>query len=189
MLPETGAARNQWLERGVRLAEEAKSPGPPTVDELWWGAAAEGRLALRAAAKQASEMATRARDDARLLLLVDSLHGGAHDVIGRVGLEVQSLPRAKRIMARLAGVRLPSDTDWESAEYHLRRATELWPYMVLFHLDLAKLLIARDRDGEAREALEAALATPALHPPDASLKHEARVLLERLESRAGAGGA
>jgi len=184
MMPGTVEEQNHWLDQGVRLAEEAKDPGPPTLDDLFWGAAAEGRRALNAGPRYAGELGTRARDDARLVLAVDSLHGGAHNVLGRVGLEVLSLSRIQRILARATGTPLPGDTSWEEAEYHLRRATELWPWMVLYHLDLAKLLVRRGRDAEARAALERALATPSLHPPDASLKEEARALLAGL----GPGG-
>jgi Flp pilus assembly protein TadD len=95
-----------------------------------------------------------------------------------------SLSRIQRILARATGTPFPGDTNWEDAEHHLRRATELWPYMVLYHLDLAKLLVRRGRHAEARAALERALSTPSLHPPDASLKEEARALLASL----GRGG-
>lgn len=184
MAPGTATEQNHWLDQAVRLAEEAKDPGPPTVDELFWGAAAEGRRALNAGPRYAGELGTRARDDARVVLAVDSLHGGAHNVLGRVGLEVMSLSRIQRILARATGTPFPGDTNWEDAEHHLRRATELWPYMVLYHLDLAKLLVRRGRHAEARAALERALSTPSLHPPDASLKEEARALLASL----GRGG-
>lgn len=185
MEPGTTAQQNQWLDQGVALAREAKEQGPPTVDELFWGAAAEGRRALNAGPRYAGELGVRARDDARLVLVVDSLHGGAHNVLGRVGLEVMSLSRIQRILARATGTTFPGDTNWEEAEYHLRRAAELWPQMVLYHLDLAKLLIKRKRGDEARAALERALATPLLHPPDTALKEEARALLSSLGSGDG----
>lgn len=180
MEPGTTGEQNRWLDQGVALAQEVKEQGPPTLDELFWGAAVQGRRALNAGPHYAGELGVRARDDARLVLAADSLHGGAHNVLGRIGLEVMSLSRIERILARATGVTFPGDIDWEEAEHHLRRATELWPHMVLYHLDLAKLLIKRNRPDQARRALEQALATPPLHPPDPPLKEEASTLLATL---------
>ena len=185
MEPGTTAEQNRWLDQGVALAQEVKEQGPPTLDELFWGAAAQGRRALNAGPRYAGEMGVRARDDARLVLAADSLHGGAHNVLGRIGLEVMSLSRFERILARATGVTFPGDIDWEEAEHHLRRATELWPHMVLYHLDLAKLLIKRNRPDQARCALRQALDTPPLHPPDPLLKEEAGMLLATLGTRDG----
>ncbi|MEX2526952.1 MAG: tetratricopeptide repeat protein [Gemmatimonadota bacterium] len=183
MEPGTTAEQNRWLDQGVALAQEVKDQGPPTLDEIFWGAAAQGRRALNAGPRYAGELGVRARDDARLVLAADPLHGGAHNVLGRVGLEVMSLSRIQRILARATGVTFPGDIDWEEAEHHLRRATELWPHMVLYHLDLAKLLIKRNRQDEARRALQQALATPPLHPPDPVLKEEAGLLLATLDTQ------
>lgn len=181
MAPGSVQDQNHWLDRGIILADAARNGGSPTLDELYWAAAVEGLRSLNAGPRYAGELALRAETDARLVLAADPFHGGAHNVLGRISLEVMSLSRAERFLARLVmGGRFPRNTSWERAETHLRRAAQLWPYMVLFHLDLATLLERRGRAAEAREEAVRALATPSLHPPDQALKEQARDLLTRL---------
>lgn len=174
-------AQNVWLDRGVETGARAVKLHPQGVDELYWSSAAAGRRALNAGPRYSAELAQRAYDQARAVLALDSLHGGAHDVLGKIQYEVMCLSRIERFFARLlVGNAAIRSTSWEGAEAHFRKAVELSPDMVLFRLDLGELLARRGRDEEARKVLRGAIALPDLHPPDERFKARARALLAKL---------
>ena len=183
LLAPPGAERDQWLARGLEVADRILEGGTPDTETLYWVGAVEGLRSLTAEARDAGELALRAQRHAQLILTVDSLHGGAHNILGRVNYEIMILSRARRFLGRLVlGDRFPRDISWEGAERHLRRATESWPHVVLFHLDLARLYERRERWAEARQAAVQAVQTPSLHPPDDRLKEEARAVIRRLDA-------
>lgn len=175
--------RDHWLARAVGNADALLENGPLNTEDLYWVAAAEGLRSLNTGAREAGDLGLRAQNHAQLILAVDSLHGGAHNILGRVNFEVMVLPRAKRVIGRvILGGRFPRNVSWEGAEFHLRRATELWPHMMRFHLDLAWFFERRGRTQEARAAAMRALETPALHPPDPLFQDQARALIHRLDA-------
>ena len=133
-----------------------------------------GRRALNAGNTYAAELAQRVYDDAHAILALDPLHGGAHNLLGKLNYEIMSLSRLERFLARLlVRKRALRDSSWENAELHLGTAVESWPDLILFHFDLAQLYRKRGRDEEARDALTRVSELPALHPLDPSLKEDA----------------
>ena len=123
----------------------------------------------------AVELAQEVYDDAHAILAQDSLHGGAHNMLGKLNYEVMSMSRVKRLVARTF-MDKPSldDTSWEQAEYHLATAAEVWPEFVLFHFDLAQLYRKRGRRDEAIEEYIQAISLPSVHPTDHKLQLQAR---------------
>lgn len=181
LLADSGGDRNLAADRGIALADALLSQPSATPDEIYWSAASLGLRALRAGPRTAGELARSARTEAWRLRAADSIHGGAHNLLGRIQLEFLSLPWHERFLARqVLGGEFTSEASWESAEAHLHRAAILWPHMVAFQLDLARLLERRGRPVEAMQAAERALDTPVLHPADPVLHQRARELLDRL---------
>lgn len=175
------AAQNVWLDRGVETGSRAVDLRPDGVDALYWSAAVSGRRALNAGPRYAADLAQRAYDQAHAVLALDSLHGGAYDVLGKIQYEVMRLSRIQRLFARLlVGNDALRRASWGGAEKDFRRAVALWPDVVLFRLDLGELLVRRGRKDEARSVLRDALALPDLHPPDPRFKARARALLDGL---------
>lgn len=173
--------QNGWLDSGRELAERAVARRPDGIEGLYFQAALTGRRAMNANPRYAVELAQLAYDDAHRILAIDSLHGGAHNVLGKLNYEVMSLSRIERFLARLLmGNAAIRDTGWDQAEHHLERAATLWPELVLFEYDLAALHEKRGRDDEARAALERALGLPVLHPPDTRFKERAQALLDEI---------
>ena len=176
-------AQNEWLDPAIVLGDRAVAQRPDGLDGLYWRGAAEGRRALNAGNNYAARLVQRVYDDAHAILAMDSLHGGAHNLLGRVNYEVMDLPRVSRFLARrLVGNQALHDSSWEAAELHLRRAVELWPENVLFQLDLGELYQRRGRDEEARAAYQRVTQMSPVHPPDAVFKESARRFLEELGS-------
>ena len=180
---EGSRPQNRWLDPAIDYAERAVLARPDGVDGLYWRGVAAGRRALNASAGYAVELAQIVYDDAHAILAADSLHGGAHNMLGKLNYEVMSLSRFERAIARIfMGNAALNDTSWESAEYHLLMAAEQWPDFVLFHFDLGQLYRKRGREEEARHSFARAIELPAVHPTDRSLQVQARLLLDELGS-------
>jgi len=175
---EDNREQNQWLDPALNWATRAAEVRPGEVDGLYWRGVSSGRRALNAGPSYAVDLAQQVYDDAHAILAQDSVHGGAHNMLGKLNYEVMSMSRVKRLVARTF-MDKPSldDTSWEQAEYHLVRAAEVWPDFVLFHFDVAQLYKKRGRREEAVVAYQRALALPSVHPTDHKLQRQAEEAL------------
>jgi tetratricopeptide (TPR) repeat protein len=173
--------QNRWLDPAMELADRAVALDPDGIDGLYWRGTAHGRRAMNASPGYATELAQRVYDDAHAILAQDSLHGGAHNLLGKLSYEVMSLSRFERAIGRVfLGNEALSKASWENAEHHLAAAAEAWPDLVLFQFDLARLHQKRDRDEDARAAFRRVLEIPAVHPPDFECHARAREALSEL---------
>lgn len=172
---ENNREQNAWLDPALMWAKKAAEVRPGEVDGLYWRGVSSGRRAMNAGPGYAVELAQEVYDDAHAILAQDSLHGGAHNMLGKLNYEVMSMSRVKRLVARTF-MDKPSldDTSWEQAEYHLATAAEVWPEFVLFHFDLAQLYRKRGRRDEAIEEYIQAISLPSVHPTDHKLQRQAR---------------
>jgi tetratricopeptide (TPR) repeat protein len=171
--------QNAWLDPAIVRGDHAVELRPDGLDGIYWRGVAAGRRAMNAGPGYAVELAGVVYDDAHAILAVDSLHGGAHNMLGKLNFEVMSLSRIKRLIARtFMGNDALDNASWEDAEYHLRRAAELWPDFVLFHFDLARLYEKRGPRELAIRELAHALALPSVRPTDRRFQNQARELLE-----------
>ena len=179
---EGSRPQNAWLDPAMELAHRAVAVRPDGIDGLYWRGAAHGRRAMNASPGYASELAQQVWDDAKAILQQDSLHGGAHNLLGKLNYEVMSLSRFERTMGRIfMGNEALSGASWKLAEIHLAEAAEAWPDLVLFQFDLAQLHRKRGRKEEALEAYRRVLELPAVHPPDIDLQEQAREHVQELE--------
>ena len=177
-------AQNEYLDPAIVLGDRAVAERPQGIDGLYWRGAAEGRRALNAGNDYASRLVQRVFDDAHAILALDSLHAGAHNLLGRVNYEVMDLSRVERFMARmLVSNQAIRESSWESAALHLRRAAELDGSNVLYWLDLGQLYMRRGRDQDAVTVLHRVTEMHSLHPPDDVFKDTARRWLQELESQ------
>jgi tetratricopeptide (TPR) repeat protein len=171
--------QNGWLDPAIRYANLAVELRPEGLEGVYWRGAATGRRALNASPGYAVELAERVYDDAHRILAVDSLHGGAHNILGKLNYEIMSLSRVQRAFARaFMGNDALDDASWENAEFHLARAAKVWPEFILFHSDLAELYRKRGRREEAADSFRRVLEVPPVHPIDQRMQAEARGLLE-----------
>jgi len=181
---EGSRPQNRWLDPAMDFANRAVALVSDGIDGLYWRGAAHGRRAMNASPGYATELAQRVWDDAHAILVQDSLHGGAHNLLGKLSYEVMSLSRFERAMGRIfMGSPVLSQASWERAEVHLEAAAREWPDLVLFQFDLAQLYRKRGRKDEARAAFERVLALPAIHPPDFDLHAQARAFISELGAR------
>jgi tetratricopeptide (TPR) repeat protein len=171
---EGSRAQNRWLDPAIDRGRRAIELDPDDIDGRYWYGVAAGRRAMNAAPSYAVELVQILYEEAHAILAVDSLHGGAQNMLGKMNYEIMNVSRVKRLIARtFMGNRALGDTSWENAEYYLGRAVRSWPEYVLFHFDLAQLYKRRGRRDEAIEEYQAVLALPPVHPTDRRLQTQA----------------
>jgi len=163
--------QNQWFKIGESYARRSTEVEPGSLEGLYWLLSAKGLRATQTGGREAAALSQEVYDLAHQVLEVDSLHAGALHALGVVNYRVQSLSFFERLVARsFLGGDLMSLTNWEDAERYLRRALELEPESILFHLDLGRMYLNRNREGLARFFLRRAVELPLLEPPDVRLQ-------------------
>ena len=159
--------QNQWYQTGESYARRATEVEPEGLVGLYWLLSAKGLRAAQTGGREASALGGEVYDLAHEVLEMDSLHAGAYHALGVLNYRVQRLSAIERFVARnFMGAEVMNNTTWEDAERYLTRAVELSPEYILFHLDLGRMYLARDRKDEARVQLQRVLELPAIEPPD-----------------------
>lgn len=181
MLTRDDEARDAWYRDAESFATRAVEARPEGIAGHHWLSVALGRRTRSEGPRTRVELARRVREEALFVLAGDSLHAGAHNVLGQWHAEVMRLNGITRFLARkLLGAGTFEEASWADAERHLRRAVELEPEVLIHRLELARLLMDRDEVEEARQHLREVLERPALDPVDPVLKQEAQELLRKL---------
>lgn len=167
-LPDENA-RKKALEAGITAGRAAVAVHPDRPDGHFWMAANMGALAESFGIRQGLRYRGSIKDALEQVLAIDPayLDGSADRALGRWYYKVPGL---------FGG----SDS---KSEEHLRKALAYNPDSVISRLFLAETLLERDKEAEAREHLEAAIAAPPdpqWIPEDRRFKAQARSLLETL---------
>jgi len=171
--------QNQWYQTGESYARRATEVEPEGLLGLYWLLSAKGLRAAQTGGQEASALGGEVYDLAHEVLEMDSLHAGAHHALGFLNYRVQRLSAIERFVARnFMGADVMNNTTWKDAERYLTRAVELSPDYILFHLDLGRMYLARDRKDEARVQFQRALELPAIEPPDIRFQMIAQRRLE-----------
>jgi len=170
-----------YYDRAEAYARRAIDVNPGGVDGQHYLAVAMGRQALSEGIRARVQMAEGVRAQAELVLSMDSLYASAHHVLGMWHAEVKRLDRLSRFVARrILGGDGFGDASWEDAEAFMRRAVELEPEVIMHHLELARILLDRDREDEAREELRIVLDLTINEPIDPLHQQRAQELLRDL---------
>ena len=173
--------QNRWYRVSEDYARRATQVEPDDATGHYWLAAAMGRRAVQTNPTTTARLAAAVYEEAHLVLRLDSLHAGAHNVLGTFNYEVMKMSGFSRFVARtFFGSEGLSRASWKDAERYMTRAVDLDPDFVLYHLDLGKLYVKRDRVEEARAQLQTVLKLPVVHPPDTTFQRQARQLLSEI---------
>lgn len=182
VLEEIGEVRDAFYERALGYAARLAELEPGHPEGHYWMAATKGRQALHASGRTSARLAGESYDLARVVLQLDSLHAGAHHILGKVNLEVVTLSGFTRWLARnLVGNPAFEESTWEEARQHLERAVELAPEVIVYRFDLTVFYRERGDLPSARQQIEALLALEANDPFDHDLQDRAREMLDDLE--------
>jgi regulator of microtubule dynamics protein 3 len=173
--------RDGFYDRAIAYAERAAELRPDRVEGHYWLAASLGRRALSSGVRQRTALAGRILTSAERVLDIDSLHAGAHHVLGKLNFEVMDLSGVARWVARsFMGNPALENSSWKKARSHLERAVELDGSVVIYRLDLARYYENRGEGSLAREQIARLLSFPLREPFDSLSFEEARVLRDKL---------
>jgi hypothetical protein len=153
----TEETRDERMARVDQLEAEAIAAiglDPLSASAHYWLAVACGIRADQSGGLAELRGAKCAHAEATTALRLDPRHPGANYVLGRLYLEAMSLSSVARLMARAFGLGdAIADASWEGSEEHLRIAVKGEPDLWLHELDLARLLLRRERTDEAHALL------------------------------------
>jgi hypothetical protein len=175
----THDARLAWLKQAEAEARAAVALDSANANAHYWLAAALGLIADESGGLSKISAARGAHAATMTALALDPLHPGAHHILGRLHAGSLRLSRLNRLIARGLGLgQILSSASWESAEEHLRLAIAGDPDPWIYPLELAKLLIRRDRADEGIALLRELAARTPRHGLDRHYQAEAITLLE-----------
>jgi len=176
-------ARDSLYTVAEHDARAAVAANPQGANGYFMLSYAVGQLALTKGPKERVRYAKEVRETALKTLELDSLHDGAHHVIGRWHAEIMRLPGITKFFAKtFLGAGIFNEASWDNAVRHLERAVELNPANVYHRLDLAEVYLDLKQPERARPQLEQLLELPNTDVMDSTYKERARALL------AGLGG-
>lgn len=152
---------NDHIERAITHGRRAVALAPRDPDAHYWLAAALGRRALRTEYRTALRAATESYREANQALQLDSLHAGAHAVVGRFNEELSRFSRPMRmILSAVSGEEDLKRVSLAVAERQYRKAITLDPRAVLFRNDYGRFLVGVGRLAEAAEQARVARTLP-----------------------------
>ena len=140
-LSDSLVARNRWLMTAEHAARDALTVDPLDADSHYWLSASLGLRAHTEGGRTKISLARESYDHARRALELDSLHGGASHIVGRLHSGAKRLGWVTRVIARGLGLgAILDEASWESAERHLRVGVAHDPDQLAHHFELGKLL-------------------------------------------------
>lgn len=181
MLARVPKETSRYLGRAEAYARDAADLDPDGAMGHHFIAVAVGQRALSQGVRTRVALAEEVRDEAEIVLALDSTFAGAYHVLGKWHAEVERLGAVSGFVARriFGGDRF-GEASWEEAERLMRRAIELDPNGSMHHLELARILIDTDRPEEARLELGRVLDLPVREPIDPLHHQRAQELLRQL---------
>lgn len=173
--------RDSLLGLGRDDARRAVRTAPSSAPALFALGLVLGNTALTRGTKEKVRMATEIHSLALRAIAADSNHDGALHLLGRWNYEVMSLSGFQRFVARsILGGGIFGQASWEEARRDLERAVSIDPARIYHHLDLARVLAARNETAAARSELQRIAGLPNRVAADSTYRREAVELLAKL---------
>lgn len=178
------AARDSLYARAERYARRAVAANPDGADGHFVLAAAIGRASLTKSSKERVERAAEIRSEALRAIALAPEHDGAYHVLGRWHAEIMRLSGLQRFFAKaFLGGAIFNEASWEKAIENMEKAVELAPDNIYHRLDLAEMLVDRERYSEAREQLRRVAELPVVDVMDPVYQERAAKLLASIEGK------
>lgn len=179
---EDRTRRDSLLARGVEHARRGVRIAPNDAQALFTLGLLLGNTALTRGTREKVRMATEIHSLALRAIAADSNHDGALHLLGRWNYEVMSLSGLSRFIAKsILGGAVFGQASWEEARRDLQRAVTIDPERIYHHLDLARVLVARDETAAARSELRRIAGLPNKVAADSTYRREAVELLARIQ--------
>lgn len=161
------------------FAERTIKANPQGMHGYLWRGIANGKLALFKGVFSAAGLVKSINDDVKKAIALNNGSTAqlatAHYVLGRIHLKLSEKPKFVRMPLGLGFGNI------DDAIIHLKKAVELYPGYIMFHLDYARALIEEDRESEAKRELLKIPAMKIQAYDDGKRKAEAKELLKEIE--------
>lgn len=178
------ATREELYNDAWVYAAEAVRVDSTGADGHFMLAQVLGRVSRTKGGKDRVRFGRQIYESASLALRLDSLHDGAHHVLGAWHAEVKRLSGVTKFFAKtFLGGGFLSKASWDSAAVHLERAVELKPDYIFHRLELAEVYIDLANYTGAEEQLQRLLELPKTDVMDVSYKETAARLLENIRAK------
>jgi tetratricopeptide (TPR) repeat protein len=165
-------------------ARRAVTANPEGADGHYVLASAIGRASLTRSKKERVKRAGEIRVEALRAIELDPQHHQAMHVMGRWNAEIMRLSGIERFFAKnFLGGKIFNAAAWDSAFVYMDRALAISPENIYHHLDLAEMLIDRQRYSEARIHLTRVGELPIYDVMDPQFQKDAIVILARIEGK------
>ena len=172
------------ITRAITHARRAVALAPKDAESHYWLAAALGKRALRTTFRTALKAATESYREAKASLALDSLHAGAHAVVGRFHEELSKYAWPTRMMlSAMSGEGDVKTVSLATAERSYRRAIALDPKMVMYRHDYGRFLLGAGRRAEAEEQARIARTLPDRTAADTWLRDNLSALIARKDTK------
>lgn len=170
----------QYFERGKELAQLTLDYHPEKTYSHYVFAVATGRLADISSPRERIRASEQIKEHVDIALELDPENEAAWHLLGVWHSRAANLSRAERWAANLLFGGAPEGASNHEAERCLKRAIELDPGNILFHLDLARLYTTIERREEARDVLNRILELEPREIDDPEHLEEASEMLSEL---------
>ena len=140
----TRQTRDSLLVRAQVLARRAVRLAPNDAETLFALGLVLGNTAVTRGSRDKLRMAVEIRNTALLATAADSLHDGAHHLLGRWHFEIMKLSGLERFIAKnILGGGVLGLASWGEARRELELAVRLDSTRIYHRLDFARVLAAR----------------------------------------------
>lgn len=163
--------------RGVRLS-------PNNAETLFALGLVLGTTAVNKGTREKLRMAVEIRNTALRAIGADSLHDGAHHLLGRWHLEIMKLSGLERFIAKnILGGSVLGQASWGEARRELELAVRLDSTRIYHRLDFARVLEARKENVLAEAQLRRIAQLPDRVAADTTHRRKAMELLAKIAGR------
>ncbi len=122
--------------------------------------------------------AMRIREEAEVLITLDSLSGPAYYILGKWHYEVSRLTWIEKLACKALFGGIPKDVSLDQSLRYYDKAIRLKPDYILFHYGKANALYEGSQYNAAIEVLQHALKLPCIEPDDKIRKSQCQQLLD-----------
>lgn len=170
-------ARDSLYAQAESYARRAVTAKPSGADGHFALGTAVGRASLTLGKKERIKRAAEVYQEARNAIDLDPRHDGAYHLLGRWHAEIMRLSSLQKFVAKtFLGADIFNRASWDEAEHNLRTAVELDPSRIFHHLDLAEVLVDRERWREAKQQVDLIAKMPPAEPMDLTYRRRAQTL-------------
>ena len=182
------AARDSLYAAAEAQGRIAVALNPDGADGHYILAAGIGRASLTKGKRERVKRASEIRAEALRAIELDPSHHKAYHVMGRWNAEIMRLSGLQRFFAKsFLGGKIFDAAAWDSAVVYMGKALQYSPDNIYHHLDMAEILIDRERFTEARGHLSRIAELPIFDVMDPVYKERAALLLVRTEGKKDKG--